>query len=136
MGPSLLLRISFSDQNRIVTQRVRDELVNVYEEVDSGTPAYEPIWYRTWGGYLHRAHLQKVKVLFNEPLTAIPEGARPVAEVTVPYTQAMRYTKTYGWQPNLRLYYGSVHWIEGIDEGPDGDSWYRLLDQLVRYPIT
>ena len=123
-----------SDQNRIVAQRFRDELVNVYEEVDAGTPAYNPIWYRTWGGYMHRARLQKVKVLFNEPLTAIPEGARLVAEVTVPYTQAMRYTKTYGWQPNLRLYYGSVHWIEGIDEGPDGDSWYRLLDELVRYP--
>jgi lipoprotein-anchoring transpeptidase ErfK/SrfK len=46
----------------------------------------------------------------------------------------MRYTKTYGWQPNLRLYYGSVHWIEGIDEGSDGNPWYRLLDELVRYP--
>jgi hypothetical protein len=123
-----------SDQNRIVTQRFRDELVNVYEEVNAGTPAYNQIWYRTWGGYMHRARLQKVKVLFNKPLTAIPEGTRLVAEITVPYTQAMRYTKTYGWQPNLRLYYGSVHWIEGIDEGPDGDAWYRLLDELVRFP--
>lgn len=123
-----------SDQNRIVAQRFRDELINVYEEVDAGTPAYNPIWYRTWGGYMHRARLQKVKVLFNEPLTAIPEGTRLVAEITVPYTQAMRYTKTYGWQPNLRLYYGSVHWIEGIDEGPDGEAWYRVLDELVRYP--
>jgi hypothetical protein len=117
-----------------VAQRFRDELINVYEEVNAGTPAYNPIWYRTWGGYMHRARLQKVKVLFNEPLTAIAEGTRLVAEITVPYTQAMRYTKTYGWQPNLRLYYGSVHWIEGIDEGPDGDAWYRVLDELVRYP--
>src|SRR5512134_22148 len=67
-----------SDQNRIVAQRFRDELINVYEEVDAGTPAYNPIWYRTWGGYMHRARLQKVKVLFNEPLTAIPEGTRLV----------------------------------------------------------
>ncbi|HLO14517.1 MAG TPA: L,D-transpeptidase family protein [Anaerolineales bacterium] len=123
-----------SDQNRITGQRFRDELVNIYEEVDAGSPAYNPIWYRVWGGFVHRARLQKVKVLFNKPLTAILEGTRHVAEVTVPYTQAMRYTKTYGWQPNLRLYYGSVHWITGIDEGPDGEPWYRILDELVGYP--
>jgi len=123
-----------SDQTSIVSQRFRDELVNIYEEVNGGAPVYNPIWYRVWGGYIHRGRLQKVKVLFNEPLTSIPEGTRQVAELTVPYTQAMRYTKTYGWQPNLRLYYGSVHWIEGIDEGPDGDVWYRVFDELVGFP--
>ncbi|HLO14123.1 MAG TPA: L,D-transpeptidase [Anaerolineales bacterium] len=123
-----------SDQNRITGQRFRDELVNIYEEVDAGAPDYNPIWYRVWGGYIHRARLQKVKVLFNKPLTSIPEGTRHVAEVTVPYTQAMRYTKIYGWQPNLRLYYGSVHWMTGIDEGPDGEPWYRIFDELVGFP--
>ncbi len=123
-----------SDQSRIVGQWFRDELVNVYKEVDGGAPAYNPIWYRVWGGYMHRGRLQKVKVLFNEPLTAISEGTRQVAELTVPYTQAMRYTKTYGWQPNLRLYYGSVHWIDGMDEGPDGEAWYRVFDELVGFP--
>src|SRR5574338_48532 len=123
-----------SDQNRIVAQWFRDDLVNIYEEVDAGSPAYNPIWYRVWGGYMHRGRLQKVKTLFNEPLTAILEGTRQVAELTVPYTQAMRYTKTYGWQPNLRLYYGSVHWITGVDEGPDGTPWYRVFDELVGFP--
>ena len=123
-----------SDQNRITGQHFRDELVNIYEEVDAGSPVYNPIWYRVWGGFVHRARLQKVKVLFNEPLRSIPEGTRQVAEVTVPYTQAMRYTKTYGWQPNLRLYYGSVHWITGIDDGPDGEPWYRVFDELVGFP--
>ena len=122
------------DQSLIVGQRFRDELVHIYAEVDAGTPAYNPIWYRVWGGYIHRARLQKVKVLFYEPLTAITEGTRQLAELTVPYTQAMRYSKTYGWQPNLRLYYGSVHWIEGIDEGPDGELWYRIFDELVGFP--
>lgn len=122
-----------NDQSLIVGQWFRDELVNIYEEVNSGTPAYNPIWYRVWGGYVHRARLQKVKVLFNEPLTAIPAGTRQLSELTVPYTQAMRYTKTYGWQPNLRLYYGSVHWIDGIDEGPDGKPWYRIFDELVGF---
>ncbi len=123
-----------SDQTSIVSQHFRDELVNIYEEVNGGAPAYNPIWYRVWGGYLHRGRLQKVKTLFNEPLTSIPEGTRQLSELTVPYTQAMRYTKTYGWQPNLRLYYGSTHWIDGIDEGPDGQAWYRIFDELVGFP--
>src|SRR3990172_8621414 len=90
-----------NDQSLIVGQRLRDELVNVYEEVNSGAPVYNPIWYRVWGGYVHRGRLQKVKVLFNEPLKSFPEGTRQLAELTVPYTQAIRFTKTYGWQPNL-----------------------------------
>jgi lipoprotein-anchoring transpeptidase ErfK/SrfK len=123
-----------NDQSWIVGQRFRDELVNVYEEVNSGTPAYNPIWYHVWGGYMHRGRLQKVKVLFNETLTTISKSTRQLAELTVPYTQGMRYTKTYGWQPNLRLYYRSVHWIDGIDEGPDGEAWYRIFDELVGVP--
>jgi hypothetical protein len=123
-----------SDQSRIVGQYFRDELVNVYGEVNSSTPAYNPIWYRVWGGYMHRGRLQRGKVLFNEPLTIIPGGTRQLSELTVPYSQAMRHTKTYGWQPNLRLYYGSVHWIDGIDEGPDGQPWYRIFDELVGFP--
>jgi hypothetical protein len=123
-----------NDQSMIVGQKFRDELVNVYKEVDAGIPTYNPIWYRVWGGYMHRAYLQKVKTLFNEPLTALTEDTKLLAEVTVPFTQAMRYTKTYGWQPNLRLYYGSVHWIGGVEEGPDGEPWYRILDDLVGFP--
>jgi lipoprotein-anchoring transpeptidase ErfK/SrfK len=123
-----------NDQSRIVMQRFRDELVNVYEEVDAGVPVHNPIWYHVWGGYIHRGRLQKVKVLLNKPLDSISGGTRQLAELTVPYTQAMRYTKTYGWQPNLRLYYGSVHWIDGIEEGPDGETWYRIFDELVTYP--
>lgn len=120
-----------NDESRIVGQRFRDELIHIYKEVKSGTPEYNPIWYRVWGGYVHRARLQKVKVIFNDPLDRIPEANRQPAELTVPYTQAMRFTKTYGWEPNLRLYYGSVHWLEGVEEGPDGQPWYRIYDELL-----
>src|SRR5215208_45152 len=123
-----------TDRSGIVHQLFRDEVVNIYGEVDGGEPIYNPIWYRIWGGYVHRGRLQKVKTLYNEPLNSIPEGTRQLAEITVPYTQAMRYTKTYGWQPNLRLYFGSVHWITAIDEGPDRQAWYRIFDELVGFP--
>lgn len=123
-----------NDQSSIVMQYFRDELIHVYKEVNAGLPVYNPIWYRVWGGYIHRGRVQKVKTIFNKPLTSFPEETRQPAELTVPYSQAMRYTKTYGWQPNLRLYYGSVHWIDGIDEGPDGEPWYRVYDELVNFP--
>jgi lipoprotein-anchoring transpeptidase ErfK/SrfK len=123
-----------SDKSRIVSQWFRDELIPVYAEVNAGAPAHNSVWYRVWGGYVHRGRLQKVKTLLNEPISSIPEGLRQLAEITVPYTQAMRFTKTYGWQPNLRLYYESVHWIDEIDEGPDAGPWYRIVDELVGFP--
>ena len=123
-----------NDKSRIVGQWFRDDLIHVYEEINADTPAYNPIWYRVWGGYIHRGRLQKVKTLYNKPLSSMLDGTKQLGDLTVPYTQAMRYTKTYGWQPNLRLYYESVHWIVGIDEGPDGQPWYRIFDELIGFP--
>src|SRR5512138_1901542 len=77
------------DQSSIVSTWYRDELLHVYEEVTAKEPAHNPIWYRVWGGYVHRSHLQKVKVLYNEPLTALnlQEGRRQAVEVTIPFTE-------------------------------------------------
>jgi len=120
------------DKSRILFQRFRDELVNIYYELESESgPAYNPIWYRVWGGYIHRANTQRVTVQYNPVASQIREG-RQLAEVTVPYSQAMRYTTTSGWQPLYRLYFESVHWVTGIDEGPDGEAWYRILDELLK----
>ncbi|HXF84545.1 MAG TPA: L,D-transpeptidase [Anaerolineales bacterium] len=123
------------DQSRIVATWYRDELVHVYDEVIAANPPHNPVWYRVWGGYMHRARLQKVKFIFNETLPALEEGTRRLAEVTVPYTQPWRYTKTYNWQQlGFRLYYGSVHWIEAIEPGPMGEPWYRIYDDLTGFP--
>lgn len=55
-----------SDQSRIRFQRYRDELVNIYAEVESEAgPAYNPVWYRVWGGYIHRANTQRVRIQYN-----------------------------------------------------------------------
>ncbi|MBU2611661.1 MAG: L,D-transpeptidase family protein [Chloroflexi bacterium] len=119
-----------TDKSPIVATWYRDDLVNIYAEVTADEPKYNPVWYRVWGGYMHRARLQRVKVLYNKPLTAIPEKGL-LAEVTVPYTQSFRNSKSNGWQPLYRLYYETVHWVVGIEEGPDGQAWYRLLDELL-----
>ena len=128
-----------SDENRITGTWFRDELIHVYDEVIAEEPKYNPVWYRVWGGYMHRSRLQRVKFLYNQPLTYIPEGERHLAEVTVPYTQPWRFTKTYGWQPldmppnlstNPPIYYESVHWVDEVTGGPDGGLWYRIFDDL------
>lgn len=128
-----------SDENRIIGTWFRDEFVHVYEEVIAEEPKYNPVWYRVWGGYMHRARLQRVKFLYNQPLDRIPEGTRHLSEVTVPFTRPWRFTKTFGWQPlnappnwstNPPIYYGSVHWVDDVTEGPDGGPWYRIFDDL------
>lgn len=119
------------DTSRIVAQWYRDDLVNIYEEIDSGTPGYNPIWYRVWGGYMHRAHLQKVKFAYQKPLTSLPTAGRQLGQVTVPYSQSIRFNERKGWIPVYRLYYDSVHWIIDITDGPDGKIWYILLDELL-----
>ena len=87
-----------SDKSSIVSTWYKDELLRVYEEVTADEPVLNPIWYRVWGGYVHRSHLQRVKVLYNETLPALglDEGLRRPVEVTVPFTEPQRTSKTYG----------------------------------------
>jgi hypothetical protein len=117
------------DTSTIVGQRYRDEILNIYEEVTSTTPGYNPVWYRVWGGYIHRARVQKVKVLLNAPAAALRKDGQ-IGEVTVPFTQAMRLIGK-NWELSYRLYYGTVHWIDSIAPGPDGAPWYGIKDELL-----
>ena len=113
-----------------VRDHYRDALINVYKAFTPPTgPAYNPLWYRVWGGYMHSAYLQPVKIRFNRVLETIREGGQ-LAEVSVPFTQAFRFSKTYGWERVNRLYFQSAHWITGLDDGPDGEPWYRFTDEL------
>lgn len=121
-----------SDKSTILYQRNRDELVNIYDEIISPDgPDWNPVWYRVWRGYIHSARLQRVKVVLNPVATSIAAKTGQLSEVTVPYTQPMRYVSYKNtWEPVHRLYYGSTHWVVGIEEGPDGQTWYRLHDEL------
>lgn len=118
------------DKSETVGYRFLNDLVNIYYEVE-GTKVYNnPRWYRIWGGYIHCAYVQRVKFRFNQPLSDVPEVGRLV-EVSVPYTQLHQYRRDKGWEPKNLLYYGTTHWAVGIDQGPDGQPWYRLHDELL-----
>jgi hypothetical protein len=120
------------DDSEIVGKRYRDQIVHIYEEVESPEgPAHNPIWYRVWGGYLHSRYLQKVKVHHNKVLTQIPAAGK-LCEITVPFTIAYQHSNWNGWQPwgGSRLYYSTTHWITGIEEGYDGKPWYQLTSEI------
>ena len=120
-----------ADDSLITGTWYRDDLVHVYEEVTAKEPKYNPVWYRVWGGFMHRGRLQRVKTILQQPVDSFPEGTRRLAEVTVPFTSPYRFTKTYGWQlMTPPLYYTSAHWVEALEEGPDGEPWYRIFDEL------
>jgi hypothetical protein len=124
-----------SDKSLIRGSWYRDDLVHVYEEVVAEEPKLNPVWYRVWGGYMHRARLQRVKRILNDPLESIPAGIRRLGEVTVPFTKPWRHTKAYGWEElGFRLYYESVHWVEAIEDGPTSGEWYRIYDDLTGFP--
>jgi len=122
-----------NDTSTILYQRTRDELINIYEEIISEDgPGYNPVWYRVWRGYVHSAHLQRVKIRLNPVIETFPEKRGQLAEVSVPMTQTMRYiTYKKGWEPVYRLYYGSTHWVRALEAGPDGMPWYKLHDELT-----
>jgi hypothetical protein len=68
---------------------------------------------------------------FNTPVPTVSEAGQ-LAEVTVPYTQALYQNKQGYTQKVYRLYYQSLHWVTGVMEGPDQVPWYSLTDEWLR----
>lgn len=133
------LRTAPRDGAPIIGKRYRDQIVHIYYELipPDAPQFYNRLWYRVWGGYIHSAHIQRVSIRFNEPLSTIPETGQLV-EVTVPYTPTYSLTPRDGWQVRdaRPLYFETVHWATGIQTGPDGEPWYQLtseIDDFLRY---
>jgi len=113
--------------------RSRDQLMTLAEELTSPYgPEINPHWYKVVGGYSHSAYLQRVE---NAGLTIPSKRIRKagqLGEISVPFANSLRANKSMDeWEALYRLYYQSVHWVTGIDEGPDGEPWYRLSDELL-----
>jgi hypothetical protein len=128
---SVSIHRSPNEDSQILYQRFKDDLINAYEEVESEFgPEYNPIWYKVWGGYVHRKWLVEVDHVLNPVSDTIDEGGR-MGEITVPYTRAWRYSSRLGWERVYRLYYQTLHIIEDIITGPDGRPWYHIYDRAV-----
>jgi len=120
-----------SDKSRIMFQRFRDDILNIYQEIESAEgPAYNPIWYRVWGGYVHSGFVQKVTYQLN-PLMESFSSKGNLMELTVPYAQSYLLSRTGQWSRFYTLYYASTHWVFSQLDGPDGQPWYEIGDGLV-----
>lgn len=119
--------------SKVIGKRYRDTLIAIFEEIiEPEDKPNSPKWYRIYDGYVHSAHIQRVDGhSLNQPMPGIPEGGW-LGEITVPFTRSYRSTLTYGWVPLYRLYYQSVHWVTAVEEGMDGEPWYRLSDELLK----
>jgi hypothetical protein len=88
---------------------------------------FNRIWYHIGDeGYIHSGVIQPVRTLINPPIANIPaEGS--LAEVTVPFTDAR-------WGPDkdqlfaYRYYYGTTHWVIGLEHEGHLGYWYRVMD--------
>lgn len=122
-----------NDQAPIVGNRFKDQVLQVYDELNppDAPKYYNTLWYRVWGGYVHSAHLQIVDIRWNESVNWVAPAGQ-LCEVTVPYTTAYQYSKYEGWIPwrGSRLYYSSTHWATAVEEGPDRNPWYKIVNEL------
>ncbi|NLE84717.1 MAG: L,D-transpeptidase [Chloroflexi bacterium] len=120
------------EKSPIVYTRPYNDIINVYEEViGPNGPAWNPIWYRCWGGYVFSGYLYEVRYEY-QALSEPKRTTGQLAEITVPYTRSMFYTYGKGWEPLWMYYYKTTHWITGLVEGPDKRPWYRVEDELGR----
>ena len=111
-----------------VGNRVRDQVIPLLERVESlEGPEHNPRWYRVVGGYIHSGYVQPVATQLQRTASGIPEGGQ-LAEVVVPISKSLQFNRTRGWQPLYRLYFESMHWVTGIEHGPDKKAWYQITD--------
>jgi len=116
--------------SEIIGSFPRDRLVSIFEEIiDPDRLPNTPRWYRIHEGFVFSMYTQRVENRhLNDPLPWVHEEGT-LGEISVPYTRAYLNNPLYGWLPVYRLYYQSVHWITGVDEGPDGKPWYQISDE-------
>ena len=97
-------------------------------EIGEDESAYNRIWYRLGEkGYAYSGWIQPVQTILNPTVLEIPETGA-LAEVTVPYTDALAEPQD-GADVVYRLYYGTTHWVtETISCEDRPRAWYRLID--------
>ncbi|HDD56196.1 MAG: hypothetical protein DRI65_00705 [Chloroflexota bacterium] len=92
-----------------------------------GEPSHNRIWYKVGDeGYAHSSGIQPVRTETNPVVTIIPEGGL-LAEVSVPYTDAL-WTPGERYHVAYRFYYETTHWIKEVVNGPDGIPYYHILE--------
>ncbi|MDZ7845091.1 MAG: L,D-transpeptidase [Anaerolineales bacterium] len=106
----------------------KDTVLPIAQVRIGGTePEYNRVWYRIGReGYVHSGGVQPVRTQTNPVISAIPAGGA-LAEVTVPYTDAL-WTPGASYHVAYRFYYETTHWIAGLVLAQDGTPYYHILE--------
>ncbi len=114
------------DQSAIVGQAYRDQILNVYEEVNSGHARLQSGLVPRVGRLCPPRADAKVEYIYNRP--ALP--VRRASSQKSPCIPAISSRYCARWRaltPLYRLCSTSVHRVVGLDEGPDGQPQYARL---------
>jgi lipoprotein-anchoring transpeptidase ErfK/SrfK len=122
---------TFSAQ--VVNTYWRDRVIPITQvTVGSLEDSHNIVWYRIGDeGYAHSGAIQPVLTLPNPVVSSLPE-AGALAEVTVPFTDA-RLQAGYDQRVAYRFYYGTTHWVIGLQTDANGETWYRVIDDKWEY---
>jgi len=90
------------------------------------------LWYRLDDKSFILSHdIQPVKNQLNAPQNEIPTAGL-LAEVTVPFTDAWN-SSTNGKKSNQVFYYGSTHWVYGLGQDEQKNSYYLVKEDRWNY---
>jgi hypothetical protein len=90
------------------------------------------IWYRLDDkSFIHSHDIQPVKYQLNAPQNKISSRGL-LAEVTVPFTDAWN-SSSNGKKSNQVLFYGSTHWVYGLGEDEQKNSYYLVKEDRWNY---
>ena len=90
------------------------------------------LWHRLEdGSFIHNHDIQPVKNLLNAPQSEIPTTGL-LAEVTVPFTDAWN-SSTNGKKSNQVFFYGSTHWVYGLGQDEQKNSYYLVKEDRWNY---
>ena len=136
-GRVLDASLNVYDRPTFSAQRVatywRDRVIPITQAtVGSPEDSHNLVWYRIGDeGYAHSGSIQPVLTLPNPVVADLPAGGA-LAEITVPFTDA-RVNPPADQRVTYRYYYGTTHWVIGLQTLPNGETWYRVLDDKWEY---
>ena len=132
-SPSIFIYDIPSFRGKEVNTCFRDEVFSITDITTSEDgPLYNKVWYHLGNeGYAHSGAIQPVRKLINPVIYDIPRSGI-LAEVTVPYTDTYQGPSTH-YESSYRLYYETTHWISNVADDNDGDAWYRIFDDKMKY---
>ncbi len=117
----------------VVNTYWRDRVIPITQAtVGSLEDSHNIVWYRIGDeGFAHSGAIQPVFTSPNTVVSTLPEGG-VLAEVTVPFTDA-RLQPGYTERVAYRFYYGTTHWVIGLQTDANGEIWYRVIDDKWEY---